>query len=678
MKRILSLIFAGLIIVNAQAAVPGDTTDLKPKPVYGKEAKVVSFILDNNHYRKISLNDSLSAVILEQYIGALDNNKTYFMAADIAAFDKYKHKIDDLTKAENVDPAYDIYNVFKDRFDERMNYVLTKLVNENFDYTKDEYYETDRSKEPWPKTEAEMNDIWRKTIKNQALSLKLTGKKPEEIQKTLKERYERLVKTYTRDINSEDIFSMYMNSITESYDPHTNYMSPSMAERFKQSISLSLEGIGARLQTENDYTKVVEILPGGPAEKSKLLKVNDRIVSVGQGEKGEMVDVIGWRIDDVVKLIKGPKGTKVRLGILPAETGVGGPVKEFVLVRDKIKLEELQAKKQMINYEKDGKTLQLGVITLPSFYMDYDAYQKGDPNYNSTTRDVQRLVKELERDGMDGLVLDLRNNGGGSLAEAIALTGIFIKNGPVVQVKNSANKIEVGADDDPTIVYNGPLVVLTNRFSASASEIFAGAMQDYNRGVVVGESTYGKGTVQTVIDLGKFINDPGNEVGQLKLTFQKFYRVTGSSTQHRGVMPDIKLPTALDPQQFGESSQPSALPWDEIRGTLYQKTPLVNNRVIAELNKSYSNRLKTDPTLGRFLDSTAVAKKNMKDTRISLNEAVRRKEMEEAQKRAAQVKLNTNITGKEQPVTTDLNELNDEYLREGLFVLRDLITSKIG
>src|SRR5687768_10886125 len=273
MKRILSLVFAGILMWNAQAAVPGDTTDLKPKPVYGKEAKVVSFILDNNHYRKINLDDSLSAVILEQYIEALDNNKTYFMAADIAAFDKYKHKLDDLTKAENVDAAYEIFNVFKDRFDERMNFVLSKLVNENFDYTKDEYYETDRSKEPWPKTQAEMNEIWRKVIKNQALSLKLTGKKPEEIQKTLKERYERLIKTYTRDINSEDIFSMYMNCITESYDPHTNYMSPSMAERFKQSISLSLEGIGARLQTENDYTKVVEILPGGPAEKSKLIKV---------------------------------------------------------------------------------------------------------------------------------------------------------------------------------------------------------------------------------------------------------------------------------------------------------------------------------------------------------------------------------------------------------------------
>jgi carboxyl-terminal processing protease len=678
MKRLLFLFIAGLLVFNTQATIPGDTTQLKPKPVYGKEAKIVSYILDNNHYRKISLNDSLSSVILDQYVEALDNNKTYFTSRDIAGFEKYRYQIDDLTKSENIEPAFEIYTVFKKRFDERMSYVLNKLVSENFDFTKDEYYETDRDKEPWCKNEAELNDVWRKIIKNQALSLKLAGKKPEEIQKTLKERYDRLVKTYTRDVNAEDIFSIYMNTITESYDPHTNYFSPAAAERFKQSISLSLEGIGARLQTENDYTKVVEVLPGGPAEKSGRVNVNDRIVAVGQGEDGEMVDVVGWRIDDVVKLIKGPKGTKVKLGILPAETGVGGPVKEFVLVRDKIKLEDRQAKKKLINYQKDGKNLKLGVITLPSFYMDFEAYQKGDPNYNSTTRDVQKLIKELQREGIDGLVLDLRNNGGGSLAEAIDLTGIFIKNGPVVQVKNSANKIEVGTDDDPAIGYNGPLVVLTNRFSASASEIFAGAIQDYHRGVVAGESTYGKGTVQTVIDLAKFINDPKDEVGQLKLTFQKFYRVTGSSTQHKGVMPDVRLPSALDPEQFGESSSPSALPWDEIRSTLYQKTPVVNSRVIAGLNKSYNNRLKTDPNLNRFVDSTAVTRRNLKETKVSLNETVRKKEMEEAQKRTAENKLSTKISGKETAVTADLKELKDEYLREGLFILGDLITTKIG
>jgi carboxyl-terminal processing protease len=452
---------------------------------------------------------------------------------------------------------------------------------------------------------------------------------------------------------------------------------------FKQSMSLSLEGIGARLQTDNDYTKVVEVLPGGPAEKSNLIHANDRITAVGQGDKGEMVDIVGWRVDDVVKLIKGPKGTKVRLQFLPAATGVTGPPVEISLIRDKIKLEDQQAKKSVINYKRGAKDLKLGVITLPSFYLDFEAYQKGDPNYTSTTRDVAKLIKELQAEHVDGIALDLRNNGGGSLAEAIDLTGLFIKDGPVVQVKNSANKIEVGADDDPTIVYNGPLVVLTNRFSASASEIFAGAIQDYHRGVVVGESTYGKGTVQTIVDLSKFITDPDNQVGELKLTFQKFYRVTGSSTQHKGVTPDIKLPSALDPEQFGESSNPSALPWDEIRGTLYQKTPVINDKVIAGLSKSYQERLKHDVTLERFVEETEETKKSLKETKISLNEVIRKKEMDDAEKRkAANDKLNTKIVGKEtsgdagKPV--ELLNVDDEYLREGLFVLSDLIYTKIG
>lgn len=680
MKKLKALFFAVLVAYQVAAySIPGDTTELTPKPVYGKEAKVIAYILDNNHYRKILLNDSLSSVILDEYITTLDNNKSYFTKDDLKAFEKYRFMIDDLTRAEDVSAAFVVYNAFKKRFDERMAYVLNTLVKENFDYSTDEYYETDRDKEPWPASQSELNDIWRKVIKSQALSLKLAGKKPEEITKTLTERYERLVKSYSRDINSQDVFSMYMNTITEAYDPHTNYFSPAAADRFKQSMSLSLEGIGARLQTDNDYTKVVEVIPGGPADKSKAVNVNDRIVAVGQGEDGEMVDVVGWRIDDVVKLIKGPKGTKVKLKILPSETGVVGPGRELLLVRDKIKLEDQQAKKELIHYQKGGKNLKMGVITLPSFYMNFEEYQKGDPNYTSTTRDVQKLIKEFQSEGIDGLVIDLRNNGGGSLAEAIDLTGLFIKNGPVVQVKNSANRVEVGTDDDPGVVYNGPLVVLTNRFSASASEIFAGAIQDYHRGVVVGESTFGKGTVQTVIDLEKFIQDPGNDVGQLKLTFQKFYRVTGSSTQHKGVTPDVKLPSALDPEQFGESSSKSALPWDEIRGTLYQKTPVINDRVLAGLNKNYSERLKSDPGLTKLVKETEETRKSMKDTRISLNEAVRKKEMEDAEKRAAAAKMNTKIAGKEgTPASTLLEDLEDEYLREGLFVLGDLITTKIG
>jgi carboxyl-terminal processing protease len=470
-----------------------------------------------------------------------------------------------------------------------------------------------------------------------------------------------------------------MNAITESYDPHTNYFSPKAADLFKQQMSLSLEGIGARLHTENDYTKVAEIITGGPAEKSKLLNVNDRIIGVAQGADGEFVDVIGWRIDEVVKLIKGPKGTTVRLQLLPAATGITGPSVEITLVRDKIKLEDLKAQKSIINYQVDGKALKFGVITLPNFYMDFEAYQKGDPNYTSTTRDVKRLINELREEKIDGLALDLRNNGGGSLAEAIDLTGLFIKDGPVVQVKNSGNKIEVWKDDDDAVAYNGPLVVLTNRFSASASEIFAGAIQDYHRGVIIGESTYGKGTVQTVLDLSRFIKSPGEPVGELKITFQKFYRVTGSSTQNKGVTPDIQLPTALDPEQFGESSSESALPWDEIKGTLYQKTPLVNDRTIADLNKLYTNRLKSDVNLQRFAAETDETRKSYRETRISLNETVRRTEMEEAEKRrAANDKMDTKLVGKESGEPSELLEIDDEYLREGLFVLSDMLITKIG
>ena len=681
MKRIF---FAGVFSVGlicagvADGGTPADTTKLIAKPIYGKEAKVIAYILDNNHYRKISLNDSLSATILAEYIKSLDNNKQYFTASDLAGFEKYRYAIDDLTRSENVDVAFEIFAVFRTRFKERMDYVMNKLIGEQFDYNVDEYYETDRDKEPWCKDAAELNETWRKVIKSQALSLKLAGKSQPDIQKALKERYERFSKSILQ-FNSEDVFSMYMNTITEAYDPHTNYFSPKAADLFKQQMSLSLEGIGAKLQTENDYTKVAEVIVGGPADKSKLINVNDKIVGVAQGAEGEMVDVIGWRIDEVVKLIKGPKGTTVRLQILPAETGVTGPSKIITLVRDKIKLEDQQAKKSVINYEKNGKNLKLGVITLPTFYMDFEAYQKGDPNYTSTTRDVQRLIKELQAEKIDGLALDLRNNGGGSLAEAIDLTGLFIKNGPVVQVKNSSNRIELGEDEDASVTYNGPLVVLTNRSSASASEIFAGAIQDYHRGVIVGESTYGKGTVQTVVDLRRFINDPKNQVGELKITFQKFYRVTGSSTQHKGVTPDIQLPTALDPEQFGESSNPSALPWDEIKGTLYQKTPLVNDRTLASLNKQYQDRLKTDLQLQRFAAETDQARKSYHDTKISLNESIRKKEIEEAeQKKATNDKLNTKIVGKETGTPTDLLEMDDEYLREGLLVLGDLLVAKIG
>ena len=665
-----------VILIGTTFGFAQDTLELKPKPVFGKEARVISYILDNNHYRKIRLNDSLSAAILDHYIKELDNSKTYFLASDVKSFEKFKYAIDDLTRNENVNPAFEIYQVFAKRYKERMDYVMKTLIQQNFDYSVDEYYETDRDKENWANSKEELNDLWRKIIKSQALSLKLAGKKPEEITEALKTRYQRFSKSFTQ-FNAEDVFTIYMNSITESYDPHTNYLSPKQSDLFKQQMSLSLEGIGAQLQAENDYTKIVKILPGGDAQKSGKVNVNDLIIGVAQGKEGEMVDVVGWRLDDVVKLIKGPKGTTVRLLILPAKTGVNGPSQEVVLVRDKIKLEDQAAKKEVINYQLQGRAVKLGVISLPSFYMDYDAYQKGDPNYKSTTRDVKRLIGELKAEGVEGIVMDLRNNGGGSLPEAVDLTGLFIKDGPVVQVKNSSSKVEVLPDDDKEIFYTGPLVVLTNRFSASASEIFAGAIQDYQRGVVAGESTFGKGTVQTVLDLNRFINEK-EPVGELKLTFQKFYRVTGSSTQHKGVLPDVYFPSAFDPEQYGESASPSALPWDVIKPANFQKVTDVNDKVITSLNKSYLERTKFDVSLKKYMVETEDLKKNLSQTKISLNEAKRKAEIAEDEKKKADEKLDTKITSKEGLPADDLQNLKDEYLREGLLILGDLVTKRFG
>ncbi|MBL6448866.1 carboxy terminal-processing peptidase [Fulvivirga sp. 29W222] len=655
-----------------------DSTKITPKSYYGNEAKLITQILDTYHYKKIKLNDSLSSIILTDYIETLDNNKSYFLKSDIEKFEKYRTKIDDYLEGGNVNPAYEIYNVFKERFDNRMTFVLDSMINMDFDYSVDEYYNTDRSKGEWATSEKELDDLWRKMVKSQTLSLKLNGKDKEGIKETIKKRYERFSKA-AQQHRSEDVFEVFMNAVAEAFDPHTNYFSPRTSDRFKQNMSLSLEGIGARLQTEADFTKVVQILPGGPAEKSNLLHENDRITGVAQGEDGEIVDVIGWRIDDVVQLIKGPKGTTVRLEILPAETGVNGPSQVITLVRDKIKLEDMQAKADVIPLMKNGKEYKIGVITLPSFYMDFDAYQQGDPNYTSTTRDVKRLVEELEKKGIDGLMMDLRNNGGGSLAEAIDLTGLFIKNGPVVQVRTSTNKVEVGEDEDPEIIYNGPMAVMINRFSASASEIFAAAIQDYHRGVVIGEPTFGKGTVQSVIDLGRYLQVPeGEKVGQLKLTLQKFYRVTGSSTQHLGVSPDVNLPSAFDAEEFGESASKSALPWDQINSTTFNMTQEVSPQLVLKLNDEYAKRLETSAELKALVEDTKELKLNLSKTQISLNEEKRRKEIDEAEKREAKrVSLSGAQIQKEGEGSSDEINIEDQYLKEGVIILTQMI-SDIG
>ncbi|MCA6078861.1 carboxy terminal-processing peptidase [Fulvivirga sedimenti] len=675
MKILMAPLFLIISLVHSLAGTMMlDSAHLQPKSYYGEEAKLVVQILDTYHFKRMKLDDSLSSIILDGYLETLDNNKSYFLKSDIQNFEKYRKQIDNLVKAGDLSFAYDIYNIFAERFHNRMNFVNRELLVSSFDYTKDEYYDTDREELPWAQSEAELDDLWRKIVKSQALNLKLNGQEDAQINQTITKRYERFEKAINQ-YTSEDVFELFMNTVAEAYDPHTNYFSPRTSDRFQQSMSLSLEGIGARLQTENDYTKVVQIVPGGPADKSDLIHEDDRIIGVAQGEDGEMVDVIGWRIDDVVDLIKGPKGTVVRLQILPAESGVEGPSEEIQLVREKITLEDQKAQARVINHEQNGKKFKIGVIQLPSFYMDFDAYQRREKDYTSTTRDVKNLIGELKEQDIDGIIMDLRDNGGGSLSEAIDLTGLFIKNGPVVQVRYPNEKIDLGEDEDPSVIYDGPMAVMINRFSASASEIFAAAIQDYKRGVVIGEQSYGKGTVQSVIDLSRYLKVPeGEQVGQLKLTLQKFYRVTGSSTQHLGVTPDIDLPSAFDAEEFGESSNASALPWDQIRATRYMSTDDVSSDVLNRLNSDYQQRLTSDVELRNLVAETTELKNNLNKTRVSLNYDERKREMEEAEKRrAARNSMKNTRIDPENQISEEIESISDKYLREGVIILSDYI-----
>jgi carboxyl-terminal processing protease len=503
-----------------------DTALLRPLEVHPNKAMILSNIMRYHYSRKN---------IIDAYLKSLDNGKVYFLASDIEKFNKYRLELDNLTTEGNVNIAFDIFNVYKQRVLERIDKILANL-NQNYDFNADEYLETDRDKANWAKNASELDDYWRKYLKSQALSLKLSNKKPEETVQTIKKRYERYRKTITQ-INSEDVFQTYMNALTETFDPHTNYFSPVSAANFNMNMKKSFEGIGARLQTQDDYTVINEIMPGGPAFKGKELKKGDKIIGVAQGDEGDFEDVIGWRIDDVVSLIRGQKGTTVRLKIIPNNSGAEAPPVTIRLVRDKIKIEDESATKKIVPVTIEGKEYKMGVIEIPSFYLDFKDYQSGNPDYKSTSGDVKKLIKELEAEKIDGLLIDLRNNGGGSLKEAIDLTGLFIKKGPVVQVRNTKGEIDIDEDTNPEIVYSGPLAVLVNTFSASASEIFAGAIQDYKRGIILGEQTYGKGTVQSPIDLAQYIKNSDQNQGQINLTLSKFYRINGSSTQNKGVIP---------------------------------------------------------------------------------------------------------------------------------------------
>lgn len=642
--------------------------DLKPTISQEKVETLVAKLLTTYHYRKVRLNDSLSAVVWDNYLKEIDGSKTYLLASDVTSFEKYRDQIDDALVNGDLTAAYDIYNVFRKRFQERSVFIKEQL-KKPFSFTADETFNTDREKASWPKSIEEQNDLWRKILKNQALDLKLGGNRSDSaVSALMTQRYSNLDKAINR-VKSADVFQMYMNSFAEALDPHTNYLSPSNADRFNQEMSQSLEGIGAMLQEDGDYIKITNVLPGGPAFKSSQLKANDKIAGVAQGDNGHMVNTMNWQVDEVVKLIKGPKGTIVRLQVISPNAIAGAPPKEIRLVREKIKLEEQRAKKEVIDVVDNGKTVKIGVINIPMFYRDFEGARRREEGFSSTTSDVKKFVEELKAEKVQGIVIDLRDNGGGSLTEAIDLTGLFIPKGPVVQVKESTGETEVYSDKDGgAVVYDGPMAVLVNRFSASASEIFAAAIQDYKRGIIIGGQTYGKGTVQTLVDLNQWLPKEPEKVGQVKMTIQKFYRINGSSTQHRGVTPDVELPSAFSAEEYGESSQPSALPWDHINSTRYDESPAVDDKILARLRARFDQRLKSDTELKQLAQDLADFKKAKENTVVSLLESKRRKEREEAErKRTAAVKvsqMSAPIDETGTPAKTETKKKKDTYLNE--------------
>ncbi len=532
---------------------------LSPTAEHRQATEVISYLMQQYHYSRVSIDDELSDQIFDRFLDLLDRQKTFFLASDIQEFEKYRLGFDDALNKAQLNPVFEIFKRFRARVEERSEFAQQLLTGE-FDFTIDENYTFNREDSQWLQTQKSADELWRKRVKNDVLNLRLAERTTEELTKTLQERYARMARRISQ-LSANEVFQTFVNAYTLSVEPHTSYFSPRSSENFKINMSLSLEGIGAALRTENEYTVVQNVITGGPAAMSEKIGAEDRIIGVGEGESKEIVDVVSWPLSDVVDLIRGPKGSTIRLRILPADALEGAPPTVITLVRDKIKLEEQAAKSSVVDVLRNGETQRFGVIDLPTFYLDSAAMAQGQPDFRSTTRDVQRLVKELTSatDGVDGIIIDLRGNGGGSLFEATQLTGLFIKSGPIVQIRNSSGEIDAEEDSDPSVAYSGPLAVLVDRNSASASEIFAAAIQDYGRGVVVGEPTFGKGTVQTVAPL-----DNEGKLGQLKITMAKFFRVNGGSTQHRGVTPDVLFPTALDSDAQGERGLDNALAWSDV------------------------------------------------------------------------------------------------------------------
>lgn len=657
---LVAALFSGSLLAAADNLTEDDLPVLKQESQHSTASKRVTNLFTRAHYKPIRFNDSLSEKVFERYIESLDYNKSVFLASDIASFEQYKDQFDNALSTGKLGFAFDIFNLSLKRRFERYDYSLS-LLEKEMKFDKEDEYVFDREDANWATSQAELDELWRQRVKYDALRLKMTGKDWQGIKDVLTKRYhnaqKRLVQT-----NSEDAFQIVMNSFARSIEAHTSYLSPRRAEQFKMDMDLELEGIGAVLSYDEDYTVIRSLVPGGPADKSEQIKADDRIIGVAQDGE-EFVDVIGWRLDDVVDLIKGPKGTKVRLQYLKGADAHGTP-KVVEITRDKIRLEDRAAKSEVFEAKYSDLTSKIGVIEIPGFY-------------NNLSQDVKVEIAKLKEAKVDGIIIDLRQNGGGSLYEATQLSGLFIDQGPVVQIHTLNNRIEEQKDRDGVTFYDGPLTVLVDRYSASASEIFAAAMQDYGRAIVIGEQTFGKGTVQQHKPLGRAYDLYDHPLGSVQYTIAKFYRINGGSTQHKGVIPDVSFPSAIDPADWGESQQDNALPWDSIIRAKYNSVDNLEP-AIAYVNKLHDTRIASEPEFGYVFDDIKRYQQEKDRKTISLVEAARIKEKDEGEERALE-RANERLARLGEKPVENLDDLPDTlddldpFLEEAALITQDYI-----
>lgn len=683
--RSLKLSIFGLFFAFSTLTLADDIPQVNPTKDQSKAAVEVVQRLNTEHYRDQEFNDALSSRYFDEYLKALDGSKNFFLQSDIQEFEKFRKSFDDDYQKGKLSNSFAIFNRFNERMIRRLEKVVAQLEDPKtvFDFDKEESIVIDRKDAPWPENEAAADKLWHQYLKSSLLNSMLSGKTLEESKTTLRKRYVNQLRRVKQQ-QSEDAFSIMMNALTTLYDPHTNYLSPENADNFDISMSLELQGIGAVLQSDEDYTKVSSLVVGGPAHKQGQLKPNDKIIAIAQGSEAEFVDVVGWRLDEVVKLIRGPKNTLVRLEIIPSDpTATGNKI--ITIKRETVKLEDQAAKKAVFEIKDGEKTFKLGVIDIPTFYMNFEAYQKGDPNYKSTTRDVYNLLNELNKEKVDGIIIDLRDNGGGSLPEAAMLTDLFVDPGPVVQIRQSDDTISRNYRAFQPALYRAPIAVLINRLSASASEIFAGAIQDYGRGIIIGSTTFGKGSVQNLIDL---------KHGKLKITEAKFYRISGDSTQHRGVIPDVELPSLLDPNEIGESSYDNSLPWDRIHAAPHQNYYKITD-YLPKIEAEHAERIAKDPDFIFLNKQSALFKEAAAKKEVSLRLATREEEKKKIEKTTLDMENARRIAKGEKPFADyaalkaengdddedepkpekdkEINPKEDPYLTEAGHILADFI-----